>query len=84
MVAEPIKHFWSTVLLSSAAVAEICSEEDLEVLKSLLKVESEFDRDSLNFKVRFEFEENDFFTDRVLEKSFIFDGKSGDHPIRTE
>ena len=83
-MAEPLKHFWSTVLLSSAAVADICSEEDLEVLKSLSKVESEFDKDNLNFKVKFFFEENAFFNDRVLEKYFIFDGKTGDHPAKTE
>ena len=83
-MAEPLKHFWSTVLLSSAAVADICSEEDLEVLKCLSKVESEFDKDTLNFRVKFFFEENAFFNERMLEKYYIFDGITGDHPVRTE
>ena len=83
LTATPIENFWSTVLLTASSISDICSEEDLNALKSLKLVESEFDKNSLNFKIKFEFDENEYFNERVLEKEYIFSGKNGDHPIKT-
>lgn len=64
-------------------MAEICAEEDLPILQHLVKVENEFDPNSLNFTIKFEFSNNDYFTDKVLEKKFIFEGTNGDNPIES-
>ena len=83
MTKEPLKDFWTKTLLNAPVVAEICAEEDLPILQHLVKVENEFDPNSLNFTIKFEFSNNEYFTDKVLEKKFIFEGTNGDNPIES-
>lgn len=84
LTKEPLKDFWTKTLLNAPVLAEICAEDDLPILQHLVKVENEFDADSLNFTVKFEFSPNDFFSDKILEKKFIFEGKVSDVPAKSQ
>lgn len=46
-----------------------------------MKIENEFDPKTLDFTIKFEFSNNEYFTDKVLEKKFIFDASCGDIPV---
>jgi nucleosome assembly protein 1-like 1 len=44
-------------------------------------VENAYEPNSMNFTLRFHFAENDYFTNKVVEKKFIFENE--DHPVRS-
>lgn len=56
-------------------------EKDEAVLKHLKKIKYE-DIDELSFRMSFEFENNDFFLDTVLYKTFTL--RDIDQPIKAE
>lgn len=63
-------------------MADICSEEDLAVFKHLERVENTYEANSLNFTLKFYFSDNEYFTNKVLEKKFIFE--KGNQPVKTQ
>ena len=46
-------------------------EEDQKILKHLKSVYAAFTNDK-NFKIRFEFEENEYFENKILEKEYFY------------
>jgi nucleosome assembly protein 1-like 1 len=50
----------------------LIGEKDMEIFKSLKKVELELYEGKNDFKLHFTFEENDFFTNTVLSKRMIY------------
>lgn len=72
--ATGIPEFWTTVLLKCDTTAELIKDKDLEVLKFLQDVQSENlfeDGAPRGFKLSFQFAENPFFTNKVLEKAYF-------------
>lgn len=70
-----VPEFWTTVLLKCDTTAEMIKDKDLEVLKFLQDIQGEniFNEDGAprGFKLSFLFAENPFFTNKVLEKTYI-------------
>lgn len=72
-----IADFWLNVVKNSKYF--ICNEKDEEVLKHLIDVRLILDDPyPLNFKAEFEFSANQFFSESVLSKSYIYDEKTGE------
>jgi len=76
-----VPEFWSTVLRSAATTNELIDECDENILKSLsnitlnyLKPEEacteEFKDGIIGFRISFHFDENDYFSDKVLTKTY--------------
>ncbi|CAD8113431.1 unnamed protein product [Paramecium primaurelia] len=84
-IAEPIDDYWFKVLKNSVVIADVCqdNEKDWDVLKSLQKVELDLEENSHNFTIKLTFAPNDYFTNTVLTKRFIFE-KAGETPVKSE
>lgn len=63
-----IPNFWLTAFLAFDQLAEVISEKDEEILKHLKDVRVTTSENG--FKLDFEFEQNEFFTNSVLSKSY--------------
>ncbi|KXS19205.1 nucleosome assembly protein [Gonapodya prolifera JEL478] len=66
-----IPEFWLTALKNMPQINEMITERDEAALKHLTDIRVSFLDDNPGFKLEFEFEENDFFTDRVLTKIYF-------------
>ncbi|CAD8182534.1 unnamed protein product [Paramecium octaurelia] len=84
-VAEPLSEYWYKVLKNSTLISDVChdNEKDWEVLKFLQKVELEHEENNNNFTVKLTFLPNEYFTNDVLKKRFIFE-KNEDTPVKSE
>ncbi|CAO3620139.1 unnamed protein product [Mucor hiemalis] len=72
-----IPEFWLTALKTHPQISETISEEDCDALKHLVDVRMTY-LEKPGFKLEFEFTENDFFTDKVLTKTYHYqDNVSG-------
>ena len=69
-----IPEFWKDVLIYSKFF-EI-NEKDEEVLKHLKNVDLKLSEGSLDFTVNFHFEQNDFFDNETLFKTFVYDSST--------
>lgn len=68
---EKIPNFWVTAFINHPQVSALLSEEDEEALQHLVKVEvNEFDDIKSGYKILFHFNENPFFTNTLITKSF--------------
>ncbi|KAJ8502005.1 hypothetical protein ONZ45_g11941 [Pleurotus djamor] len=85
--AEPgVPNFWLTVLMGHPGLMETISERDGEALKSLTDITIEYlptegPESKPGFKLVFSFAENEFFENKKLEKTYIYQeevGYSGD------
>ncbi|ODV95450.1 hypothetical protein PACTADRAFT_75928 [Pachysolen tannophilus NRRL Y-2460] len=79
-VAKGIPGFWLTALENLGIVAETITEKDAEVLSKLTDIRMEY-LDVPGFKLIFEFDENNFFTNKTLTKTYYYQkelGYSGD------
>lgn len=69
-----IPEFWLTVLLKCDTTADLIKEKDVDVLTYLTNITAESthteDGDTNGFKIKFEFKENPYFTNVVLEKLY--------------
>ena len=75
-----IPEFWLTALRNHVGLSELITERDAVALKHLidLRIEHINDEDAetkevkLGYKIIFEFSPNDFFENKVLEKSYFY------------
>lgn len=67
-----IEHFWLQVLLNCQHTGELIEEHDNAALEHLVDVRAVYDENPLGFKLDFEFEENPFFLNKVLSRSYVF------------
>lgn len=63
--------FWLNALSNHKIFKDFISPSDEEVLKSLIDIRYEKLSDGTSFKLIFEFDKNEFFTDSILEKTFV-------------
>ncbi|KAJ1919763.1 histone chaperone [Mycoemilia scoparia] len=68
-----IPEFWSTALQNHPRLAELITERDAEALKHLTDITLEYlEGEELGFNINFEFEENPFFENKTLTKTFHY------------
>lgn len=65
-----IPEFWLTVFKNVDKIAATISEADEEILKHLVDVRLNMIESPMGFELEFEFEPNNFFTNKVLKKSY--------------
>ncbi|KAI8356776.1 nucleosome assembly protein-domain-containing protein [Choanephora cucurbitarum] len=72
-----IPEFWLTALKTHPQIGDTISEEDCEALKHLVDIRMTY-LEKPGFRLEFEFAENDFFTDKILTKTYHYqDNVSG-------
>lgn len=77
-IAEKIPNFWVTAFVNHPQISAVLEEEEEECLQALQSVNiEEFDDIKSGYKISFEFNANEFFTNKVLTKEFHL-GSSGD------
>ena len=65
-------NFWFKVLVNNKCTNNLINERDYQVLKYLSNINYEYiDRDINKIKLIFEFSENEFFSNKELEKEYI-------------
>ncbi|KAF2860932.1 nucleosome assembly protein NAP-1 [Piedraia hortae CBS 480.64] len=70
-----IPEFWLSAMKNSS-LAETITDRDEEALKHLIDVRMEY-LDRPGFRLIFEFEENDFFSNKILHKTYYYQEESG-------
>ncbi|XP_067938029.1 nucleosome assembly protein 1-like 1 isoform X2 [Watersipora subatra] len=65
-----IESFWSTTFKNADMLAEMIQEHDEPILDSLTDIKVSFKSEPMGFTLNFEFDENDYFTDKVLTKHY--------------
>jgi len=65
-----IPDFWLTVFKNVDKIAATISEEDEKILKHLVDVRLNMIENPMGFELEFEFEPNEYFTNKVLKKSY--------------
>jgi len=71
-----VPEFWLTAMKNMIAVADLITSKDEEALKYLTDIRLSY-LDVPGFRLEFEFRENDFFTDKVLTKSYFYQQQAG-------
>ncbi|OBZ82591.1 hypothetical protein A0J61_09357 [Choanephora cucurbitarum] len=66
-----IPEFWLTALKTHPQIGDTISEEDCEALKHLVDIRMTY-LEKPGFRLEFEFAENDFFTDKILTKTYHY------------
>ncbi|KAG5638821.1 hypothetical protein H0H81_009794 [Sphagnurus paluster] len=71
----PIPDFWQTAICNHFQLSNLVTEKDIPALKSLMDVRFIFlsqTDPTPHFKLEFRFSTNDFFSNRVLEKTYYY------------
>ncbi|KAK4453617.1 nucleosome assembly protein [Podospora aff. communis PSN243] len=71
-----IPEFWLSAMKNQVSLAEMITDRDEEALKSLTDVRMEY-LDKPGFRLIFEFAENEFFTNKVITKTYFYQNESG-------
>ena len=71
-----VPEFWLTAMKNMIALADLITSKDEEVLRHLTDVRLSY-LDVPGFRLEFEFAANDFFTDKVLTKSYFYQQQAG-------
>lgn len=71
-----IPSFWLTALTNLEPILETITEEDAKVLEHLVDIRLEY-LENPGFKLVFEFEKNDYFTNKQLEKTYYYQKELG-------
>lgn len=71
-----IPGFWLTALENLPTVSETITERDSEILKELKDIRMEY-LDTPGFELIFEFNENEFFSNQVLTKTYHYQAELG-------
>ncbi|KAI9349339.1 nucleosome assembly protein-domain-containing protein [Pilaira anomala] len=66
-----IPEFWLTLLKNHPQITETITDEDEDALKHLIDVRMSY-MDQPGFKLEFEFSSNDYFTNKVLSKTYFY------------
>ncbi|KAI9596686.1 hypothetical protein BDF19DRAFT_384173 [Syncephalis fuscata] len=67
-----IPEFWLTGFKNHAGLCEMITDMDEEPLKALRDVKIEYTEEKPGFNLIFEFDENDYFTNRSLTKTYYY------------
>ncbi|KAK0626683.1 hypothetical protein B0T14DRAFT_113485 [Immersiella caudata] len=71
-----IPEFWLSAMKNQVSLAEMITDRDEEALKSLTDVRMEY-LDKPGFRLIFEFAENEFFTNKIITKTYFYQNESG-------
>lgn len=71
-----IPEFWLTALKTQPELAEMITDRDESALKHLVDVRMEY-LDRPGFRLIFEFEENEFFSNKSISKTYFYQEENG-------
>lgn len=71
-----IPEFWLSAMKNQVSLAEMITDRDEVALKELTDVRMEY-LDKPGFKLIFEFAENEFFTNKIITKTYFYQNESG-------
>lgn len=71
-----VPEFWLTAMKNMIALADLITAKDEEVLRSLTDIRLSY-LDVPGFRIEFEFADNEFFTNKVLTKSYYYQQQAG-------
>ena len=71
-----IPEFWLSAMKNQISLAELITDRDEVALKSLTDIRMEY-LDRPGFRLIFEFAENDFFTNKIITKTYFYQEESG-------
>ena len=71
-----IPEFWLSAMKNQISLAEMITDRDEAALKSLTDVRMEY-LDRPGFRLIFEFDENDFFTNKTITKTYFYQEENG-------
>ncbi|KAI5286005.1 hypothetical protein KEM54_000133 [Ascosphaera aggregata] len=71
-----IPEFWLSAMKNQLSLAEMITEKDEEALKHLTDIRMEY-LDKPGFRLIFEFSENEFFTNKLITKTYYYQEESG-------
>jgi nucleosome assembly protein 1-like 1 len=69
-IVPQIPQFWACALTNNDTCAEWINEDDVKVLEHLIDITNEDREDGKGFTLTFHFQENDYFTNVVLTKTY--------------
>ncbi|PTB63588.1 NAP-domain-containing protein [Trichoderma citrinoviride] len=78
-VSETVKgipEFWLSAMKNQVTLAEMITDRDEAALKHLVDIRMEY-LDKPGFRLIFEFEENEFFSDKIITKTYYYQNESG-------
>lgn len=71
-----IPEFWLSAMKNQISLAEMITDRDEGALKSLVDIRMEY-LDKPGFRLIFEFAENDYFTNKIITKTYYYQNESG-------
>jgi nucleosome assembly protein 1-like 1 len=71
-----IPEFWLSAMKNQVSFAEMITDRDEAALKHLTDVKMEY-LDKPGFRLIFEFGENEFFTNKIITKTYFYQNESG-------
>ncbi|KAG5950695.1 hypothetical protein E4U53_004570 [Claviceps sorghi] len=71
-----IPEFWLSAMKNQTTLAEMITDRDEAALKHLTDVRMEY-LDKPGFRLIFDFAENDFFSNRIITKTYFYQNESG-------
>lgn len=71
-----IPEFWLSAMKNQDSLAEMITDRDEEALKDLVDVQMEY-LDKPGFRLIFQFAENEFFTNKTITKTYLYQNESG-------
>lgn len=71
-----IPEFWLSAIKTQPNLADMITDRDVEVLRYLSDIRMEY-LDRPGFKLIFEFAENEFFTNKLISKTYIYQDENG-------
>jgi nucleosome assembly protein 1-like 1 len=71
-----IPEFWLTAMKNQISLAELITDRDEEALRSLTDIRMEY-LDRPGFRLIFEFAPNDFFTNKIITKTYYYREENG-------
>jgi nucleosome assembly protein 1-like 1 len=71
-----IPEFWLSAMKNQISLAEMITDKDEAALKHLVDIRMEY-LDKPGFRLIFEFADNDFFTNKVVTKTYFYQNESG-------
>lgn len=71
-----IPEFWLSAMKNQISLAEMITDRDEEALRSLTDIRMEY-LDKPGFRLIFEFAENEYFTNKIITKTYFYQNESG-------
>lgn len=75
--AKGVPDFWLTAMQNHPMLAELITEADVPALSKLTNITLQYTEDNHGFKIGFEFADNEFFTNKVLTKTYYLQNNVG-------